>query len=95
MSVFNTKTIKDSVDRLSLSLDSINHWAELANSAASHSWDGNKVTPKDVICTHQINVLALDVKFKALFIYKDKKCGFESYPDLVKIKVLSPYESKL
>jgi hypothetical protein len=40
-------------------------------------------------------VLALDVKFKALFIYKDKKCGFESYPDLVKIKVLSPLESKL
>ena len=88
MSIFKIKTVKDSVGLLDFSLDSINHWAELANSGASHAWDGKKVTTKDVICTHQINVLALDVEFTALFIYKDKKSGFEFYPDLVKMKVI-------
>tara|TARA_R110000851_G_scaffold131784_1_gene266031 strand:+ start:83 stop:346 length:264 start_codon:yes stop_codon:yes gene_type:complete len=87
MSIFK-KTVKDSVERLDVSLYSMNHWAELANSGASHAWDGEKVTPKDVICKSTINVLTLDIEFTALFIYKDKKCGFEFYPDLVKMKVL-------
>ena len=87
MSIFK-QTIKDSVEVLNISLDSINHWAELANSAASHAWDGGKVTPKDIICNPRINVLTLDIEFTALFIYKDNKCGFEFYPDLVKMKVL-------
>tara|TARA_R110000851_G_scaffold183361_1_gene332625 strand:+ start:688 stop:954 length:267 start_codon:yes stop_codon:yes gene_type:complete len=88
MNDFNDQAIKASIEQLTLSLDSINHWAELSKSAASHAWDEGKVTPKDVICKSIINVLTLDIEFTALFIYKDRKCGFEFYPDLVKMKVL-------
>ena len=88
MDTFNKRAIKKSIEHLTLSLDSMNHWAELANSGASSAWDGQKVTPKDVICNHQINVLTFDVEFTALFIYKDRKMGFDFYPDLVKMKVL-------